>query len=591
VCQEYLAVAESLREVNPVLYLFRDRQSRHLPSSSNCPSLGIDPNRKAGVLRVVRLRVAEKSRNSDNLVKKNMERANVRLSKEFETVTSALVIVHISDTHNKDYDHKIPPGDILIHSGDFTHRGKPEEVQKFRSFLSRQPHRYKIVVCGNHEKGLDSLEYSELMQLLGEDVIILQDSAVTINGINFWGTAWNNSSHAWGVSDTVLETKWNLIPSDTDVLITHIPPYGILDLAWQPSHISDQICSHCRKSHPRYNHWGDRSLAQFVDSRQIPLHLFGHVHDEVGIIKIGETTYSNAAMDIAKVVNVIKLFASVPPATPDWPLSKIIRRLEGIHSGQRKPRAVLLTTGALNPIHKGHIQNMELAKSSIESQGFEVLGGFLSPSSDAYVTGKMKSQHRQQLATAQVSRRDVPPVETFYSSAAHRLKMTQLACSESDWLSHSSWESNQPYFADFDEVLSNLEDVLRTNGIFENADDTVVYVCGSDHFLKCSLQRGVRTSRGTRPVVVCRRQEESEELLRNQSQSSIVTIVPSSDSSFPLIEHAEELNDLSSTLIRSLLLRITPETISSLSTLLPPLVCEYLLTGEGRLLYREEESL
>jgi Icc-related predicted phosphoesterase/nicotinic acid mononucleotide adenylyltransferase len=529
-----------------------------------------------------------------------MERATVKLTKEFEVPLTgpgardgALVIVHISDTHNKDYDDKIPPGDILIHSGDFSHRGKPEEFQKFRDFLSRQPHRHKIVVCGNHEIGLDQLEHSQLIQLLGEDVIILQDAAVTINGINFWGTAWNNSSHAWGVSDVVLETKWRLIPSNTDVLITHIPPYGILDLAWQSSHTCDKICSQCGKSHPRYNHWGDRSLAQVVDSRHIPLHLFGHVHDEVGILKIGETTYSNASMDIAKVVNVIKLLPSPRPVPMvDWPMSKILARLETLplnNYGGRKPRAVLLTTGALNPIHKGHLQNMELAKLSLESQGFVVLGGFLSPSSDAYVSGKMNSLHRQQLARAKAGGNPleaISSIETLSCSATHRLKMTQLGCGESEWLSESAWESNQPSFTDFDEVLSNLESFLWTNGIFEHSDDAVAYVCGSDHFLKCSLGRGVATARGTRPVVVCRRHEESEDMLRSRANPSLVTIVSSEAS----VDHAEELSDLSSTLIRSLLLSLSPETASSLSALLPPLVCEYLFSGEGRHIYRQQHS-
>jgi Icc-related predicted phosphoesterase/nicotinic acid mononucleotide adenylyltransferase len=489
-------------------------------------------------------------------------------------------------------------GDILIHSGDFTHRGKPEEIQKFVSFLSRQPHPHKIVVCGNHEYGLDQLEHAHLLAVLGEGVTILQDTAVTINGIKFWGSSWNNSSQAWGVSSSFRETKWELIPTDTDVLITHNPPYGILDLAWERTPHSAETCPQCGKSHPQFSHWGDKALAAAIVSRQIPLHLFGHVHDEVGIRLIGDTTYSNASMDIAKTVNVIQLLTlptspptlhpSPPLPTEEWPLTKLLSRLEGtVPAAPRLPRAVLLMTGSLNPIHSGHLQNMELAKAAMESRGFLVLGGFLSPSSDLYVSSKMRSKHSKLLASTRQSMAS-PSLHTFSSSAAHRLRMTQLACVPSDWLAEASWEANQSSFHDFPEVLEVLDTMLWEVGLFDQPGDGVVYVCGSDHFRNCSLQRGVPTRSGpSRPVVVCTRQNDDvETLTRRPVDSALVTILSAPETG------EIGTDDLSSTLVRSLLYGASEMSSSSphLRALLPPLVFDYLISGDGQRLYREECS-
>jgi nicotinic acid mononucleotide adenylyltransferase/Icc-related predicted phosphoesterase len=525
-----------------------------------------------------------------------MERATVTLRhKHCNQIPATTTIVHISDTHGKDYDHLIPPGDILIHSGDFTHRGKPEETLKFASFLSRQPHRHKVVVCGNHEWGYDQLEHSQLHTILGEGVIILQDEAVTIDGIKFWGSSWNNSAQAWGLSSSEREKKWELIPSDTDVLITHNPPYGILDLAWEHTLRSEGVCPQCGKIHPRFSHWGDRALAAAIVTRQIPLHLFGHVHDEVGILTIGDTTYSNASMDISKIVNVIKVLPSplppapLPPPTTDWPITKLISRTEEANSTPRLPRAVLLMTGALNPIHRGHVNNMELARASLESRGFFVLGGFLSPSSDLYVSRKMQSQHARLLA-----KKDQPvpsSVNSLYSSAAHRLKMTHLACDGSDWLAEAAWESNQHSFVDFPEVLDNLEALLWENRFFEQPGDTVVYVCGSDHFRHCSLQGGVRTRGGSCPVIVCTR-EKDDLLMPQPFDRSLVSVLSSQSTSLEGNEATDAMgfDDLSSTLIRSLLYGAIDPTMScpELRSLLPPLVGDYLLSGEGKQLYREQ---
>jgi 3',5'-cyclic AMP phosphodiesterase CpdA len=63
--------------------------------------------------------------------------------------------VCISDTHNVDFLCEIPPGDVLIHSGDFTQKGREKEIKQFTDFISKLPHKHKIVIAGNHEMSFD----------------------------------------------------------------------------------------------------------------------------------------------------------------------------------------------------------------------------------------------------------------------------------------------------------------------------------------------------------------------------------------------------------------------------------------------------
>lgn len=82
--------------------------------------------------------------------------------------TKCLSVVHMSDTHGNFYD--VPDGDILIHSGDFTNEGirhGMEDVNDFMSYFKALPHKYKVLVPGNHELGLDRLPVDDLRRMLG----------------------------------------------------------------------------------------------------------------------------------------------------------------------------------------------------------------------------------------------------------------------------------------------------------------------------------------------------------------------------------------------------------------------------------------
>jgi hypothetical protein len=146
-------------------------------------------------------------------------------------------------------------------------------------------------------------------------------------------------------------------------------------------------------------------------------------------------------------------------SAPFWPFGKIKRNLTPNPRGRR---CVLLSTGALNPVHLGHVAMFDKAKEALESRfGFEVVGAFLSPSHDLYLDGKMR--------------------EGPSFSARQRLDMCAAATSDHPFLAVGAWESSAVgRWPDFPEVKAELEQALK-HAFAEDAPE-VVYFCGADHF-------------------------------------------------------------------------------------------------------------
>lgn len=145
---------------------------------------------------------------------------------------------------------------------------------------------------------------------------------------------------------------------------------------------------------------------------------------------------------------------------PPWPFEKIEKNLA---SPARAPRCVLLTTGALNPVHRGHVAMFDKTRGSLEAEfGLEVVGGFLSPSHDQYLLGKYHDRSK-------------------FFPAAKRLAMCAAATSDHPFLAVGAWESSVPgRWPDFPEVTRALVEAL--NERFPGAALRVLYVCGEDHF-------------------------------------------------------------------------------------------------------------
>ena len=177
-------------------------------------------------------------------------------------------ILHLSDTHSQHREMKtLPDADLLIHSGDFTINGTPQETADFLEWFCRLPHKYKIFIAGNHD---DSLQNE--ISGLPENCFYLNNSGITVDGINIYGVPLLSSKKRDGRYAEHLSG----IPNDTDILISHQPPFGILDF--------------------RINiHYGDPFLLKRVSSIQPRFHLFGHVHNQYGKENRNGTLFVNSS--------------------------------------------------------------------------------------------------------------------------------------------------------------------------------------------------------------------------------------------------------------------------------------------------------
>jgi Icc-related predicted phosphoesterase len=206
-----------------------------------------------------------------------------------ESDDNKIRIVCISDTHSKTDQENlpiIPDGDILIHSGDFTDAGAKDEVIKFNEWLGTLPHEHKIVIAGNHEYSFDPncIKFKKLnydaahaddMKKELTNCVYLEDSEIVIRGLKIYGSPWQpkfgSGNSAFNVTrGAVLKEKWDKIPDDIDILITHGPPLGYGDNVGTP--FGNVVRAGCK------------DLLFTIKNRVKPkLHVYGHIHE--GIIK------------------------------------------------------------------------------------------------------------------------------------------------------------------------------------------------------------------------------------------------------------------------------------------------------------------
>ena len=218
----------------------------------------------------------------------------MELDDEIPDSIEKFTLVCISDTHNRTDSLIIPPGDVLVHAGDFTFDGSYKQVRHFTRFFDAQPHPIKILIAGNHDSSFDTENYTEIqahykkklenphkIQSLISKYIYLNDSGTNIYGYNIWGTPWIRKHHkgAFSIEDKgVLESKRNLIPENVDILISHCPPKGILD---KDNRGLEQGCEFMMNAvtriRPRY-------------------HIFGHIHPGYGVMSWNDTLFINASI-------------------------------------------------------------------------------------------------------------------------------------------------------------------------------------------------------------------------------------------------------------------------------------------------------
>lgn len=189
-------------------------------------------------------------------------------------------ITAISDTHSLHNQLSLPGGDMLVHAGDVCNRGTQQEAINFMEWIEKQPYTYKVFIAGNHDFFFENFTQQEIQDRLPKGVFFLNDSGIEIEGIKIWGSpitptfcnlAFNKNR------GNEIAKHWDKIPQDTDILITHGPPYGILDKILNGLHV------------------GCEDLVQKIIAIKPKFHIFGHIHEAHGLTKQDDTTYINVS--------------------------------------------------------------------------------------------------------------------------------------------------------------------------------------------------------------------------------------------------------------------------------------------------------
>ncbi|HEX2569528.1 MAG TPA: metallophosphatase domain-containing protein [Polyangia bacterium] len=218
-------------------------------------------------------------------------------------------LVAVADTHLFHDELVIPDGDVFIHAGDLCRAGSLDELAEASRWLRALPHRIKIFIAGNHDWAFQS-HPEPARRLLGPEIIYLQDTGTTVEGLRFWGSPWQPAFNDWAFNlprGPELAEKWALIPEGLDVLVTHGPPKGI----------GDHTSYGARRA-------GCADLRERVAAVRPRLHLFGHIHEDGGAWDIDGTTFVNCTtweceraptvIDISPGTGEVQVLA--PPARP-----------------------------------------------------------------------------------------------------------------------------------------------------------------------------------------------------------------------------------------------------------------------------------
>jgi len=169
---------------------------------------------------------------------------------------------------------------VLIHAGDVSHRGKKEEVIDFVQWFSKQKFQYKIFVAGNHDFFFEKTSEEEIREVIPENIIYLNDSEIIIDGIKIWGSPITPWFFNWAFNrkrGEEIRKHWDLIPVDADILITHGPAYGFLDVISNEQHV------------------GCQDLLRKVLVVKPKIHVCGHIHESYGSIHRSGIQFINAS--------------------------------------------------------------------------------------------------------------------------------------------------------------------------------------------------------------------------------------------------------------------------------------------------------
>lgn len=188
-------------------------------------------------------------------------------------------ITCISDLHGT--FPKTSGGDLLLLAGDYTTNDSIPQWKLFYEWLDRQDYKAKVYIAGNHDNFLSSCSSYPEFEGLGiyeeNMAIYLCDNSYTFQGLKIYGlpyTKWfhgvNPKCKAFMLTERELAKKYANIPQDTDILLTHNPPYAILDDFYEWGDKDKQIFV------------GSPSLREKIEAINPKLVVCGHIHEHGG---------------------------------------------------------------------------------------------------------------------------------------------------------------------------------------------------------------------------------------------------------------------------------------------------------------------
>ena len=205
-------------------------------------------------------------------------------------------IWHISDTHTFHELLQTPEGiDMVIHSGDCSNPRDPYnnelEVRKFIDWFSSLDIKYKVYVAGNHDTSIEKklvtkADFNEY------GIVYLENESYEIEGIKIFGSPYTPLFGNWAFMKArhKLDRVWDkAIPDDSDIVVVHGPPKGVLDLSYD------------RRG--KLEFCGDKSLMNKLKIVEPKFMMFGHIHNNEDIVNTGtrkiyglDTIFSNGSV-------------------------------------------------------------------------------------------------------------------------------------------------------------------------------------------------------------------------------------------------------------------------------------------------------
>eukprot|EP01083_Nonionella_stella_P178507 630773_1 len=210
---------------------------------------------------------------------------NVILNQQFASKLNkkSVRIVCISDTHELHRQLSIPNGDVLIHCGDIlfanSHNYSEEQSIKkmhdFNTWLGTLPHKYKIIIAGNHDYCFEKIGRTRCEQILTNAIYLINDPFTLTfedtRNINLFCSAYSIPNSAFSPNkafqsprDTIADKIWSQIPNDIDILVTHHMPHTYLDNGKGCTallNILKDRCTRCKYS--IFGHWHSTYGVQF----------------------------------------------------------------------------------------------------------------------------------------------------------------------------------------------------------------------------------------------------------------------------------------------------------------------------------------